>query len=376
MEDILIKPVENKRDLMTFIKLPFAIYRDDPYWVPPLILERKEHFSVKNPFFEHAKVQFFLAFHKNRCVGRIGAHIDYLYIEQHKEKCGFFSFLEAIDDIDVFRRLLMTAEEWVKNEGMEHIMGPFNFSTNDEVGLLVKGFDSSPSFMMGHAKPYYAEYLEMLGYSKEKDLNCYILDLTEKLSPFMIRLIEKTKEKIEVKPVNKKELKGASKMLMDMFNDSWTNNWGFIPFTENEFYYIAKQLKNVIEDDFALVAYYNGFPSGMLINFPNLNEIIKDLNGHLFPLGFLKILYRLKLRKYELLRGALLGVRRRYHKNILATALISHLLKSTQEVFKKKGFRYLDASWVLEDNKGINDLISLGHSELFKVYRVYGKKLD
>lgn len=375
MEKIEIKAISSSSDLNKFIKIPFYVYKDDPYWIPPLIFERKKHFSKENPFFEHAKVQYFIALKDDMPVGRICAHIDYLYIEQHKRSCGFFGFLDAIDDIDVFRKLFEAAEHWVKNEGMNYIMGPFSFSINDECGLLVEGFTSSPTIMLGHARPYYSQYIEALGYTKEKDLYAYLLDLERDLPPFMKRMIDKTKDKIIVKSINKKDFNIHTELLRTIFNDSWTNNWGFVPFTENEFKYIAKQLKLITEDDFANIAYYQGEPAGMIVYLPNLNEIIKDLHGHLFPLGFLKILYRLKFKRLELARGILLGVRRKYHKNMLATAIVSHMIKKMQDVSKRKGVRTLDISWVLEDNKGITELVERGNGRVYKVFRIYGKKL-
>jgi len=375
MSKVVIKPVETKKDLMQFIKLPFFIYKDDQSWVSPLIIERKEHLSEKNPFFKHAKVQFFLAIKDGKPVGRISAHIDYLYIEHHKHKCGFFGFIEGVDDREVFKQLLNTAEEWVKNEGMQEIMGPFSFSTNDEVGLLIRGFDIPPTFMLSHSKPYYSTHLEALGYTKRKDLNCYMIDIDKEMPPFMKKTLEKTEKHIEIKSINTKELKGASQLLGDIFNDSWTNNWGFIPFTKDEIYNFGKYLKYIIEDDFANVAYYKGEPAGVIVVLPNLNEIIKDLNGKLFPTGIFKIFRSLRKRRYTILRAVLLGVRRKYHKNILASAIVFHLIKKIQDVCLAKGLKYLDVSWVLEDNDGIIDLVTIGGGELYKVYRIYGKNL-
>ncbi len=375
MENIEIKTVSNKKDLMNFIKVPFRIYKDDPYWIPPLIYERKEHFSKKNPFFEHAKVAFFIAKKNNCYVGRITAHIDYLYIKQYNRQCGFFGFLDAIDDFNVFKKLFEAAEEWVKKEGMQYIMGPFSFSTNDECGLLVDGFASAPTIMLGHAKPYYAKYVEQLGYTKEKDLYGYLLDSERDLPLFMKKMVEKTEGKIVVKPINKKDLKTSTELLRDIFNDSWTNNWGFIPFTEEEFYYVGKNLNLIVDNDFVNVAYYKGEPAGMIVYLPNLNEIIKDLNGRLFPFGILKIIYRLKYKQQKLARGVLLGVRRKYHKNILATAIVSHMIKRMQDISKRKGVSTLDISWVLEDNKGITELVERGNGTLYKIFRIYGKSL-
>lgn len=375
MDSVIVKPVETKDEMKQFIKLPFDIYKGDEAWVPPLILERKEHFSKKNPFFEHAKVQFFLAFKNGECVGRITAHIDYLYIEQHNEKCGFFGFIEGVDDIEVFRQLLNTAEEWLKKEGMEHVIGPMSFSTNDEVGLLIDSFDIPPTFMLSHAKPYYKEHIEALGYKKEKDLNCYYINLDQDL-PLMENLVEKTKSKIEVKPVDKSKVYETSKLLKEIFNDSWKNNWGYIPFTDNEFYYLVKQLKHIVEKDFVNVAYYKGEPAGMYVLFPDLNEIIKDFNGRLTPINIIKFLYRLKQRRYSIFRAALLGVRSKYHQNMLATALISHLILNMKKNCLSIGIKYLDVSWVLEDNKGVIDLlVKLGNAKMYKTFRVYGKSL-
>ena len=283
--NLSILPVQNRKDLECFIRVPWSIYAGDPCWIPPLLFERKEHLSAKNPYFRHAKWQAWVAFRNDKPVGRISAQVDQLRLEKFQDGTGLFGFLEAIDDPDTFRLLLETACDWLREQGMKRVQGPFNFSINDECGLLVEGFDTPPSVMMGHARPYYAGRIEALGYNKAKDLLAYRLDTDFVVPRAMNKLTAKSSKRITVSPLRRSHLKEDLATLRDLFNDAWANNWGFVPFTREEFDELGRNLAHLVDEEFIQIAAVDGKPAAMTVVLPNLNEAARDLNGRLAATG-------------------------------------------------------------------------------------------
>lgn len=370
-----ILEVTNKRQFTNFIKVPFTIYKDDPNWVAPLIFERTKHFSKENPYFEHAECKFWIAYIDNKPVGRISAQIDKLYLQQHGNAVGFFGLLESVDEKKVFEELLKTAEKWLKSREMKYIMGPFNLSINDECGLLVDGFDNPPFIMMGHAKKYYAEMLSEFGYQKEKDLLAFMLNLEKGLPEIVGKILSKRSKNITVRSLNKKDILNEAFILKDIFNDGWSKNWGFIPFTDEEFSQLSKDLTLIVDDDFVQIGYFDNEPASMLILLPNINEIIKDMRGRIFPFGWAKLLYGLKIKYPQTARGVLMGLKRKYHKSRIGIELFFLMVSEICKVASRKGVKKLEISWVLEDNKGAINLIKWADGEIYKRYRIYGKSL-
>jgi hypothetical protein len=276
---LYIRPVRNRKDLNRFIRIPWSIYRGDRCWIPPLLLERKEHLSARNPYFRHAEWQAWVAFRSGEPVGRISAQIDRLHLERFQDATGFFGFLEAPDDPAIFRLLLETACDWLKDRGMKRIQGPYNLSINDECGLLVEGFDTPPSVMMGHARPYFAARIEALGYSKAKDLLAYWVQSDFVVPRVMARLMAKSSNRITVSPLRRSHLKEDLVTLRDLFNDAWANNWGFVPFTREEFDELGRILIHLVNEDFIQIATVDGKPAAMIVALPNLNEAARDLDG-------------------------------------------------------------------------------------------------
>ncbi len=370
-----IAPVENDKQLETFIRLPWSIYRDDPAWVPPLIFERKEHLSKKNPFFEHARWQAWLAMEGERPVGRISAQIDQLYLERYDDKCGYFGMLEAIDDPAVFSLLLDTAEQWLRDEGMKIIRGPFNLSINDECGLLVEGFDTPPSLMMGHARPYYAPRIEEQSYTLAKQLLAYRIAPNFAPPELMQKLVRKASRSATVRPLRRKQIDEELEIMRDIFNDAWSNNWGFVPFTRAEFKEIGRNLLMLVNDDFVQIAEIDGEPVAMIVALPNVNEAIKDLDGKLFPTGLLKLLWRLKVKYPRSGRIPLMGVRKRYHHTPLGPGLAYLVISAVHDAVKKRGIEEMEMSWILENNAGMRNIIETTGGVVYKRYNIYQKAL-
>jgi len=366
---------EGRRILNDFIRLPWSLYSDDPMWIPPLLLERRMHLSPKNPYFDHADFQAWVTYRNGKPVGRISAQIDRLHIDRHQDATGFFGMLEAENDNRTFQTLLNTAENWLRAQGMQKICGPFNLSINQELGLLIEGFDTPPSMMMGHARPYYAELIEKGGYQKEKDLLAYIIDSDFKMTATARTITARKKNKIHIRNLNKSDFVSELSIIRDIFNDAWSQNWNFVPFTNAEFEHLGKDLKMLADEELVKIAEVDGQPAAFIVVLPNINEIIQDLNGRLIPFGWLKLLWRLKIKYPESARIPLMGVRCRYHDSMMGAALAFGVIGDAQQPAINRGIKKVELSWILEDNKGMRDIIESIGGKVYKTYRMYSKNL-
>jgi len=374
-ESLQVVKVEGKNDLNKFIRLPWSLYKDDPNWIPPLVLERRMQLSPKNPYFEHAKFCSWITYRAGKPVGRISAQIDRLHIDRYQDATGFFGMLEAEDNSLTFRTLLGTAETWLQNQGMQRISGPFNLSINQELGLLVDGFDTPPSLMMGHARPYYADRIEKDGYQKEKDLLAYMINTDSEMTAAAKRIIARTKDRIHIRRLKKSDFVNELEIIRNIFNDAWSQNWGFIPWTEAEFEHLGKDLKMLADEELVKIAQVDGKPAAFIVLLPNINEIIQDLNGRLLPFGWLKMLWRLKVKYPNSARIPLMGVRSQYHDSLMGAALAFGVIASVQQPALKRGIKEVELSWILEDNMGIRNIIESNSGRVYKTYRIYSKQL-
>ncbi len=370
-----VNPVNNRHEQRLFIRLPWSIYADDPAWIPPLILERKEHLSPRNPYFEHARYQSWIAYRDGAAVGRISAQIDQLHLERSRQKEGFFGMIEAEDNAETFAALFQTAEAWLRDHGMRRVMGPYNLSINQELGLLVDGFGTPPFMMMGHARPYYADSIEENGYQKIKDLYAYIIDSFIEVPATMQRIVKRAKRRVTIRSLRKSNFDEDIKIIGDIFNDAWSENWGFLPYTEAEFNQLAKDFKLVLDFELVKIAEVDGKPAAFMVVVPNINEAIRDLNGRLFPIGWLKLLWRLKVRFPQTARLPFMGVRKQYHDSILGAALAFMVIHAAHAPALKRGVKKTELSWILEDNYGIRNIIESIGGTIHKTYRIYSKDL-
>ncbi len=283
--------------------------------------------------------------------------------------------LEAEDNIETFQKLLNTAESWLCDKGMKQVRGPLNLSINQECGLLINGFDTPPSVMMGHSRPYYAERIEQCGYNKEKDLLAYMIQGDVEPSTTRKMIIRKTKNRIQTRTLRKSHFDKDLEIVFSIFNDAWAQNWGFVPFTPKEFEHIAKDLKLLISEQFVRIAYVDDTPAAFIVLLPNLNEVIKDLNGSLLPVGWLKLLWRLKIKYPQTGRIMLMGVLSRYQESRLGAALAYRVIGDIQDAVIERGIKEIELSWVLEDNVGARAIIEDFGGQVYKTYRIYNKKL-
>jgi GNAT superfamily N-acetyltransferase len=373
-----VRPVTSRADRKAFLDLPHELYRNDPAWVPPLYMEQRELITPgKNPFFEHAEAALFLAWQGGRPVGRISAQVDREFLRIHQENIGFFGFFESIDDQKVADALLGAAEQWLRQRGMTAVRGPFTLSINEYAGLLIEGFDTPPFIMMVHSLPYYQGLVEKAGYQKAKDLIAFRYDPQMPIPEMSAEAADEVAKEpgLRVREVDKRNLLSELKIVLDIFNQAWSKNWGFVPLTENEVKKAAKDLGLILEPKLALIAEVNGEPAAICIGLPDLNEAIRDLGGRLFPFGFFKLLWRTKVRRLNGIRLTLLGVLPKFRGSALGRGLSVLLYVMAHRRGQALGSKRGECSWTLEDNEKINRGIELMGGVPYKKYRVYEKAL-
>jgi hypothetical protein len=371
-----VTPVSGRSGLDDFIKVPWAVYEDDPCWVPPLKMERRDALSPKHPFFEHARWQPFVAYRDGRAVGRISAQIDDLYQERHDPKGGFFGMFESIPDDAVIDGLFSSAEAWLAERGCENVVGPFNLGINQEVGLLVDGFDSSPFFMMGHGMPYYREALARLGYAEVQRMLAYEMPVLFERPRLMNVMMKQLGPRVTMRTLDRRNLVEELELLRDIFNDAWSENWKFVPWTPSEFLAVGKEMMMLIPPDFVQIAEVDGEPAAFIVMLPNLNEAIGDLDGRLLPFGWAKLLWRIKVRYPKSGRVPLMGVRRRFHHTRLGPGLAMFCISALREPSHRAGLERAELSWILEDNQGMRSILETVGGEVTRTYAMFEKSLS
>ena len=373
---IEIRRVEGGKSLREFIRVPWGIYRDDPNWIPPLLMERKEAFSSKHPYFRHASWRAWVAYRGGQPVGRISAQIDELHQQRYESKTGFFGLIEAPDDHEAFAALFSTAENWLRDKGMRQICGPFNLSINQEIGILTEGFDTPPCVMTTHSPRYYGARIEACGFEPVQELLAYELDIHSYTTPAARQeLMERTSNRIRVAPLNAKSMESDFEVMRDIFNDAWQDNWNFVPFTREEFYAIGKELLTVVPHDFLQIARLDDEPAAFIAMLPDINMAIADLNGRMLPFGWAKLLWRLKVRFPKRCRIVLMGVRKKYQNTIFGPALAFMVIDSVLVPGLSRGSDRVELSWVLKQNKATRNLIEKFGGKITKRYQMYGKAL-
>lgn len=375
---VSFRPVAGKAGTRAFLDVPFAVYRNDPHWVAPLYLERFEHLDPKkNPYFEHAEAQLFLAERDGRPVGRISAQVDRLRIERYKDATGQFGFLEALDDPAIFAALFEAAGSWLKQRGMARAQGPFSFSINDETGLLVDGFDTPPNMMMGHGAPYYGARVEEQGFAKVKDVIAFSYDGLTELPRAMQATYRKAlaSSEIDIRCFDKKHLARDLDIIIAIFNDAWSENWGFVPFTRAEITTLGNNLKMLVANEYISIASYRGEPAAMAVTLPNINDWITGLNGRLLPFGWAKLAWHLLAKPPASVRMPLMGVRKQYHGTMIGSALALGVIDTLRRYHMGRGTKSGELSWILEDNLPMRRLIEALGGKPYKTYRVYEKAL-
>jgi GNAT superfamily N-acetyltransferase len=380
---ITVRPVETAADRKAFVELAFCLNAGDPNWVPPL---KQEVYGLitpgKNPWFEHAEAQFFVAERNGRVVGRISAHIDHLALAQPAAQglgpgTGNWGMMEAADEA-VFQALIARAEDWLRAKGMQRSLGPFSLSVWDEVGLQVSGFDHPPTVMMGHNSPAYRGWVEVAGYSPAKSLYTYELNIAQDFPPLIQRILQSGERngRIAIRKVNKSRFNEEAVLILGLLNDAWSDNWGFVPLTDAEIAYAGRKLKSIVFEDLIRVAELEGEPVAFMITLPNLNEVLKSLNGSLFPFGWAKLLWWLRAPKVKTARVPLMGVVKRHQASQLASQLAFLMIEYTRRAaIANYGTSRAEIGWVLDDNHGMRAMAEAVDSRINREYVVYEKAL-
>lgn len=370
---VTIEAVKTKRDLKNFVTLPSHLYRNDRYWVPPLLSERYETLDQhRNPFFQHAKMEMFIARVNGVVVGRVAAILNHLHNEVHQDRVGFFGFFECANDPVIANQLLGAAATWLVQSGCDRVRGPVSPSTNSECGLLVQGFEDQPRFLMPYNPSYYAGLIEAAGFQTTKQLWAYRITPTNVLRSERIRKLAERARQIHglvIRPLNLRSTAHELLTIRTLYNQAWSQNWGFVPITEAEAAFIARRLEKLIEPSLVLFAEVAGKPVGVALVMLDYNEILKDLGGRLLPLGWIKLLTgRSRIRWVRLL---LIGVLSDWRSSGIDAALYYELAESADRL----GIELCEGSWVLEDNFRMNRIMPTLGAEVYKRFNLYEKVL-
>lgn len=376
MAAITVKPVASAAEEKLFLRLPERLYADDPNWVCPLRIERRDFFNPKkNPFFDEADVQLFLAYRDERIVGRISAHLYPAHNRVHNETVGFFGFFDCENDYTIAEALLQAAAAWIRARGMTTMRGPANFTTNHEVGTLVEGFDRPPVVMMTYNPRYYPEFLERFGLAKAMDLYAYETDADNPPPERVARLIGRirTRTRAQIRPINLSRFQDEVARVKSIYDRAWAPNWGFVPMSDREFAHTAKDMKQIVDPEIVLFADVDDETVGFSLALPDINQALIRLNGKLLPFGLLKLLWMTKVKKsIDGVRIILMGILPEYQKRGI-DYLLYH---ETFEHGVKRGYRRGEMSWILENNEMMNSVLeTLGHRR-YKTYRIYDKSLS
>ena len=369
-----IQPVDDAAALARFIQFPYDHYRADPNWVPPLRMDRKDSLSPKHPLFQHVQWQGFLALRGGEVVGRISAQIDDRYPTLGVEGLGQFGMLDAVDDAEVYAGLLEAAEGWLKAKGCTRAEGPFSLGVNQELGLLVDGFDTPPFFLMAHGPRWAAKHVEAAGYDLAQTLLAYQVHCEFDAPRAMTRMLERAGN-VRFRPIDPKRAEDEFRAMCGVFNDAWSNNWRFVPFGEEELIAIGKEMLLVTKPDLIQIAEIDGEPVAFGVMLPNINEAIADLDGRLLPFGWAKLLWRMKVKHPSTGRVPLMGVRKAHQAGRLGAALAFGVIEGMRRPAAQVGMGMIELSWILEDNLPMRHMLEAIGGHVTKRYHMYGRDL-
>jgi hypothetical protein len=377
VSSVEIRPVRSRRDLKRFVKVPFHLHHEHPQWVPPLIYERMQFLDRgRNPWFEHGEAEYFIAEREGEPVGRITAQVDRGWDQVQGGSDGMFGFFETVDDGAVAAALLGAAEDWIGERGRNRLLGPMDFTTNDEVGLLIEGFELRPMILQNWHPPFYKNLLEELGYGKAMDLLMWYLELGklkegDQFAPEIHAAAEKAlrDEGIAIRNLDKGNLGEEMHRFSEVYNEAWADNWGFVPATDAEIEFHAKLLKQVLDEDWGFIAEKGDETVGVAFTLPDINQAMAKTRGRLLPFGWLKFL--LAKRKIDRVRVFALGVKHDYrHSGVAAGLYLKHL-----EAASPDGVPAGETGWILETNGPMNRAMEGMGGKVVKKYRIYEKAL-
>lgn len=373
-DPIHVRPVQNGREMRTFIRLPYRLYAGDDMWVPPLLLDLKQQLDrKKNPWFKHAEAEFFLAWRGDRAVGRISAQVDRNFNDFQENDWGLFGWFECEQDPEAATALFDAAAGWLRERGRDRMVGPMSFTTNDECGVVIEGWEIPPSILEPYTKRYYPEIFDGAGFDKAMDLLMYKLEVTDKdkIHPAIWGAARRVDEStFTLKRFSRRHLQDDVDRFLDVYNASWEKNWGFVPLEEEEVRHYAKNLKPVLDPHWAFMLIdREGDTAGAALTLPDFNQVLKHLNGRLLPFGWAKALWY--KRKIDRVRVFALGVKPKYRTTGLAAKLYAEHFNAAEATGVKGG----TMGWILESNKAMNRAIQSMGGEVIRRYRLYERML-
>lgn len=373
---IEIVPVRTRRHWQSFHGLPRRLRDADSRWIQPLRLQVRQAWAPRQPYFRHASAAAWIATDADRVVGRISAQIDSLDQQLDRDGRGQFGQLEAIDDAEVFQRLTDAAGGWLKARGMTEILGPFDLSINQQCGVLVDGFEHAPMMMMNHNPAYYAARLEQAGFTPAVEMLAYRGSPEYRLPPRVNRLLDRMQGRLEIRPVARAQLVRRAETMRSLFNAAWAGNWGFVPITAEEFRHMVQEMKLLIRPGYVQLAFFDGRPAGFIVALPDLNELIADLDGRLFPTGAVRLLWRIARRRSRRARVPLMGVDPAFQQSLPGAAIAYALIESVRKALLADGIEETEQSWILRQNKGMRSMIEAIGMRAAQTFRIYQRPLS
>lgn len=376
---VRVSKVASAADERAFVDLPWALYANDPNWRAPLKDEVRALIGgpKRNPWFQHGRACFFLARRGDSVVGRISAQVCDL-VQERRPGLGQWGLFECVDDDEVASALLSAAETWLRSEGMVRAQGPISISIWDEPGLLVDGFDTPPKAMMGHHLPYYQKQVEAAGYAGVKDLLAWSVEITDGFPETFNRVVAmgERNPRIHVRPVDLARFDQEARIILDILNEAWSQNWGFVPLTDAEVEHVGKKLKPIVLAHQVLIAEYDGEPVAFLISIPDINELAADLNGRLFPFGWMKLLWRLRNPQTQWFRVPLMGVRQKLQATRTASMMAFMMIEQARRTaLARHGAQWAEIGWILEDNGPMLSIAQAIEATVTKTYRIFERDL-
>lgn len=377
---ISVIPVTDMKLLKQFLNFPYDLYRGEEHWRAPLRFERAEQINPKkNPGLDGIEIQHFLAYRGVKIVGRVSAMVNDAHLKQHEDNTGHFGFLDYENDPEIAKALLGAVKAWHKKRGLTRMLGPFNLGINEEIGVLVDGFDTPPAMMMPYGRRDYPKTMEAIGFSKAKDVVAFWADMhagypRSKIVDLMLKVFDKNADAV-LRPMKSGKLLSEVETAIDIFNDAWSDNWGFVPFSKAQVKHMATELKPLMLRDFFWFVEYKGKPAAFILMVPNLNEAAHGLDGKLLPFGWAKLIARLKIKGLKTARIPLMGVSKEFRGTRIGTAMAAVLSEKVFEMGRGLGYTHVEMSWILEDNQSMIRIIEQAKGVPYKTYRMYEKPI-
>ena len=378
---IVIKPIKDGEEIKQFLDLPYELYRNDFAWRPPLRIERKEQLDPnKNPAARHLDRQLFLACRDGKILGRIAAFTNPAHDELHADNTAFFGYFDSVDDPEVMQALLLTAEAWSRAKGRKRLVGPAQWGVNEEVGLLIDGYEHPNVVLMSYGKLYYRQAIESAGFTKAIDMYAFQADLNAgyprpKMTQMMVNYAKKSPS-VTWRKLNARKFSQDIEFAMEIFNDAWSENWGFLPFPDESIKHLAKEMKPLIHPDRFFLGYIDNKLAAFICLIPDLNELTRGFDGKLLPFNVLKLLWRLKIGKKKQSRVPLMGLKKEFHNTRKGLGLVAALCEEAFEAARKEGFTHSELGWILENNESMIAICKQASAVPYKTYRMYEKTLN